>query len=68
MVNEDFREEVNKGHEEGEECDVVEAVGAERSRLANSQHQDNRQQSHTLPVLVLSVEHRGESVPGAGRY
>lgn len=68
MVNEDFREEVNKGHEEGEERDVVEAVGAERSRLANSQHQDDRQESHTPPALVLAVEHRGQSVPGAGRY
>lgn len=30
MVNEDLREEVNKGQKEGEECDVIEAVGEQK--------------------------------------
>lgn len=68
MVNEDFREEVNEGHKEGEEREVVEAVGAERSRSARSQHQHGRQQSHTLPALVLAAEHGGQWVPAAGSY
>lgn len=68
VVNEDLREEVNEGHKEGEEREVVEAVGAERSRSARSQHRHGRQQSHALPALVLAAEHGGQWVAAAGSY
>lgn len=41
MVNEDLGEEVNKGQKEGEECDVIEAVGEQKEVSYHVDHSMN---------------------------
>lgn len=38
MVNEDLREEVNKGQKEGEECDVIKAIGEQKEAGYHTTH------------------------------
>lgn len=69
VVNEDLREEVNKSQKEGEECDVIEAVGEHKEPGYHIAHSVGMSvakwktgQTCMLPCLSSLWLHRGHLV------
>jgi len=73
VVNEDLGEEVNKGQKEGEERDVIEAVGEQkeagylRAHSMGTSMAERKRQTWLLPCLSSLWQHRGHLVPCPAR-